>query len=125
MAHPTPHARRHALLAAAALAAATPLAPALAHHGWSGYDASRLLTLTGSVEQATFEQPHALLTLASEGKVWRVVLAPPSRMARRGLAAEAVGPGAEVTVEGYQNRTEADEVRAERISVGGKSYELR
>jgi hypothetical protein len=53
------------------------------------------------------------------------VLAPPSRMEARGLAKEALKPGAEASVEGYANRSKPEEMRAERITVGGKTIELR
>jgi hypothetical protein len=63
--------------------------------------------------------------LETPGKSWNVVLAPPSRMERRGLEKAALKPGATVTVEGYPNREKAEEMRAERISVQGKTIELR
>jgi len=99
--------------------------PAGAHHGWSGYDASRLVTLTGTVQSATFDFPHAMLMLQADGKVWEVVLAPPSRMERRGLPAGSIEAGQEVTVEGYLHRTDETEFRAERIQVNGSAVELR
>jgi hypothetical protein len=34
-------------------------------------------------------------------------------------------PGATVTLEGYPNRDKPEEMRAERITVGGKTVELR
>jgi hypothetical protein len=46
-------------------------------------------------------------------------------MEARGLAKEALKPGASVTVEGYANRSKPEEMRAERISAGGKTVELR
>lgn len=112
-------------LALAAALAATLAAPALAHHGWSEYDASRTLTLTGAIEKAGYEHPHGYVILAAEGKRWTAVLAPPSRMDNRGLKRDLLVPGTVVTVVGYANRTVADEMRAERIVVGGRSVELR
>jgi hypothetical protein len=46
-------------------------------------------------------------------------------MINRGLPAEALKVGMTVTVEGYPHKTEAEELRAERIMVEGKSVELR
>jgi hypothetical protein len=62
------------------------LAPAvaLAHHGWSGYDSSKVLTLTGTIREAGYEHPHGFVKLETPGKIWLVVLAPPSRMENRG-----------------------------------------
>ena len=100
--------------------------PASAHHGWSGYDASRLVTLTGTARSFVYESPHALLTLATpDGKLWEIVLAPPSRMARRGLDATGIKAGETVTVAGYPHRTDPDEFRAERLTVASTTYELR
>jgi hypothetical protein len=101
-----------------------PLA-ALGHHGWSEYDSSKALKLTGKVVESGYEHPHGHVRLDTPGKTWHVVLAPPSRMERRGLDKGALKPGATVTVEGYPNRQKAEELRAERISVNGKTVELR
>ena len=104
--------------------AAFPLA-ALAHHGWSEYDSSKLLKLTGKVIDSGYEHPHGHIGLQAPGKTWQVILAPPSRMERRGLEKGMLKPGAVVTVEGYANRDKAIELRAERIIVNGKTIELR
>ncbi len=111
---------------AAALTASlvAPLA-ALGHHGWSEYDSSKALKLTGKIVASGYEHPHGHVRLDTPGKTWHVVLAPPSRMERRGLDKGALKPGATVTVEGYPNREKAEEMRAERISVNGKTVELR
>lgn len=107
-------------LAVIALASA-----ALAHHGWSHYDASKTLDLVGAVRSSTFENPHGTLQLEVEGKVWNVVLAPPQRMRDRGLTPEMIAAGAKVRVVGYPHREKADEMRVERIVVGEKTVELR
>jgi hypothetical protein len=103
------------------------LAPAvaLAHHGWSGYDASKELKLTGTIKEAGYEHPHGFVRLETPGKTWTVVLAPPSRMENRGLPRETLAPGATASVVGYPNRTDPGEMRAERITIGGKTTELR
>ncbi len=98
---------------------------ALAHHGWSGYDSTKEMTLTGSIREAGYEHPHGFIALAVEGKLWRVVLAPPTRMENRGLPREMLKVGATATVVGYPNRNEPDEMRAERITIGAKTTELR
>ena len=115
-----------ALMKMAGLTAALILsASALAHHGWSEYDASKPLTLTGAIKASGYEHPHGHISLETPGKTWQVILAPPSRMERRGLPKDALKPGAQVTVTGYANRDKPDEMRAERIIVNGKTVELR
>jgi hypothetical protein len=112
---------RHTFLFLGLFATAT----ALAHHGWSGYDASRTLTLTGTIKDSGYEHPHGFVKLQTQDKLWLAVLAPPYRMENRGLPRELLKPGSEITVVGYPHRSEADEMRAERITAGGKTVELR
>jgi hypothetical protein len=80
----------------------------LAHHGWSEYDSSKLLKLSGKIVEAGYEHPH--------GHV---------RMENRGLPKEWLKAGASATVEGYPNRNKPEEMRAERITINGKTVELR
>ncbi|MEY3970120.1 MAG: hypothetical protein RI968_407 [Pseudomonadota bacterium] len=96
-----------------------------AHHGWSSYDQSQLLTHTGVIKTSSYEQPHGFVVLESQGRSLKVILAPPFRMESRGLSKEAIAPGREVTIQGYALRSNADELRAERITAGGKTIELR
>ena len=98
---------------------------AMAHHGWSEYDSSKLLTLSGKIVEAGYEHPHGYIRLETPGKVWLCVLAPPSRMENRGLAKDMLKPGTMATLEGYPNRNKPEEMRAERITVAGKTVELR
>jgi Family of unknown function (DUF6152) len=108
-----------------ALAAATILLPALAHHGWSEYDSSKTLTFTGTILESGYEHPHGHIRLETAGKTWHVVLAPPSRMENRGLPPADLQKGKTVTVVGYANREKPGEMRAERITAAGKTVELR
>jgi hypothetical protein len=98
---------------------------AWAHHGWSEYDSSKTLKLTGKIVESGYEHPHGHVRLEAPGKTWRVVLAPPSRMENRGLPSAWLKAGASATVEGYANRNHPEELRAERITINGKTIELR
>ena len=98
---------------------------AYAHHGWSEYDSDKPLKLAGVIKEAGYEHPHGHIRLATPGKTWIVVLAPPSRMSARGLSVSDLKPGTEAQVVGYANRKKSEEMRAERITIGGKTVELR
>jgi len=113
--------RRFLLAAIPALAASA----AFAHHGWSEYDDKKPLQLSGTIESSGYQQPHGFVNLNSAGKTWHVVLAPPGRMDNRGLAKDMLATGANATVYGYPHRSKPDELRAERITIGGKTTELR
>jgi len=99
--------------------------PSIAHHGWSEYEQTKLIKLSGKVIQNGYEHPHGFIKLTSDGKEWVAVLAPPFRMENRGLLKTDIADGAQVTVEGYVNRSKPDEMRAERIMVSNKTIELR
>jgi hypothetical protein len=87
----------------ALLALALPGAAALAHHGWSSYDATKVLTIKGPIVES-----------------------PVSRMENRALPREDLAVGKVVTVVGYPSRVQANEMRAERITTqDGKTVELR
>ena len=113
--------RRAALILLAGLVPAI----ALAHHGWSEYDSSKLLKLSGKIVETGYEHPHGYVRLETPGKTWLCVLAPPSRMESRGLDKGLLKAGVPATVEGYANRGKPEEMRAERISIAGKTVELR
>jgi hypothetical protein len=105
----------------AALVATT----ASAHHGWSEYDADKPLSLSGTIAESGYMQPHGFVRLKTPDKTWLVVLAPPGRMDNRGLPKEQLAVGTQATVMGYPHRSKADELRAERITIKDKTTELR
>lgn len=107
------------------LLAALAATPALAHHGWSEYDANRPLNLAGTIESSSYTQPHGHVRLKTDRGSWDVVLAPPSRMESRGLTQSMLAPGNHAVVYGYPHRTNSSEMRAERITIGDKTTELR
>ena len=112
---------RLALLAALAVLAG----PALAHHGWGSYDAAHPVTVTGPILTSKFENPHVTITVRGSDKVWSVTLAPASRMDSRGAVQAVVAVGKDITAFGYPSTVEKDEMRAERITVDSKTYEMR
>jgi hypothetical protein len=109
----------------AAAAAALVCSSAAAHHGWGSYDAAKPITVTGPILTSKYENPHATITVKAPDKVWTVTLAPTFRMANRGATKEMVAVGKVVSAYGYVSTVEKDEMRAERITVDGKTVEMR
>ena len=99
--------------------------PALAHHGWSSYDADRLVRIDAPLADVRYRSPHAEVAVQHDGRRWEVILAPIHRMESRGLAEGALKDGKSVTIEGYPRKDGTPELRAERITVDGKTVELR
>jgi hypothetical protein len=113
--------RRFALFAALMALAG----PAAAHHGWGSYDAAKPITVSGPILTSKYENPHVTLTVRNADKVWTVTLAPTSRMMTRGALVELVAVGKTISAYGYPSTAQASEMRAERITVDGKTVEMR
>jgi len=107
------------------LALLAPIVMSQSHHGWSEYDQTKLVKLSGNVSQSGYEHPHGVIKMTADQKTWTVVLAPPFRMENRGLSKNDIANGISVTVEGYINRSQPDELRAERITINNKTIEMR
>jgi hypothetical protein len=110
---------------AVTVAAILPVVPLVAHHGWTNYHEDKPMTLEGVIRESTYENPHGTARLETKDKTWLIILAPVARMQRNGLTEEMLKPGTRATVVGYQHKTVEDEMRAERITIDGKTVELR
>jgi len=100
-------------------------APAFAHHGWGGFDTSRVLDHTGPILRSTFANPHGTLIMLREQVEKTIELAPTNRMTARGLTEQDIAPGRTVQVFAYQNRGNPNVYRAEWVAIGGRRIELR
>ena len=111
---------RRSLLAAILIPAA-----ALAHHGWSTYDPDKPVTVAGKLTDVSWSNPHASAKIAFQRRTWNVVLAPVARMESRGLTAAMLNSGKPVTLEGEVRKDGTPEMKINRLTLGGKAYELR
>lgn len=80
-------------------------APVYAHHGGSAYDNSKPLTLTGTVTDFQFIQPHPIIALDvkdDKGEIvkWSVEMTSPNHLVRFGWNGHKLKPGDEITVVG-------------------------
>ncbi len=98
---------------------------AFAQRGWESYDAGRPIVVEGPILVSTFEDPQATISVKGADKIWTVTLAPVSQMIERGVKADLLAVGNKVSAYGYPSTIEMNEMRAERISVDGRTYELR
>jgi hypothetical protein len=116
---------RRAILLLAAVGLAIPAA-AFAHHGWSGYEPDKRMTLKAPISAVRYANPHAEIDMTVDGQKWLVTLAPLQRMELRGVTPAVLKVGQVVEVEGAKSLTPGrNEIKAERININGKSSELR
>ena len=74
-------------------------APALAHHSFAMFDQSRQVTLTGTVKEFQWTNPHAFISIEdANGKLWSIELNSPNNLVRQGWKRTALAPGDKVTV---------------------------
>ncbi len=91
-------------LAASAVAMASLSAPVAAHHSFAMFDANNPLTLTGTVQEFVWTNPHSWLRVMIEDEatgrplLWAFELGSPGQQTRVGWSADSLVPGDEVTV---------------------------
>jgi hypothetical protein len=83
-----------------ALLAATPLR---AHHSMAGFDRTKTVTLTGTVKQFKWANPHSWIEMdVPDGKggvaTWNVEMTSPAVLIRAGWKSSVMKPGDKVTV---------------------------
>lgn len=81
--------------------------PLFAHHSDSVYDQDHLVTITGTVTQFQFINPHQLIHLEvkdAKGNVeqWIALGGPPNQMSRVGWNAHTIKQGQPLTITGFQ-----------------------
>jgi hypothetical protein len=95
--------------------------PVVAHHAIGAeYDASKPVTLKGTVTKVEWTNPHARIYFDVAGpdgvvKNWNVELAARSALARQGWTAKSLAIGDTVTVEGYLARSGVTGVNARSV----------
>ena len=109
---------------AAAILFAVPLAPLAAHHGW-GWATDEEFQLAGTVKSVRHGNPHGEMRLTTRSGEWLVEIGQPWRNAQAGLTAQLLRPGTRLLIHGHRSaRKNQRLMKAERIVVGGKSYNL-
>jgi hypothetical protein len=114
------------MLGFTALATSATLASTLvsAHHGWTWYG-NEDFSLTATVVEKQFGNPHDRLTVEVDGERWTLLLSPPNRSRQAGLSDELVNVGDTVTAHGHRRESgDLFEMKTERLEVDGKLYNL-
>jgi len=96
-----------------------------AHHGWGEYDADRTVTVTTTLNDVEWTNPHSRAKIDHDGRTWELVLGNTQRMTSRGLTPAMLASGVEATVEGYPRADGTPTMRIERITLAGVTVELR
>jgi hypothetical protein len=95
--------------------------PAFAHHGGSAYDSAHPMTLTGTVKEFQFIQPHPLITLSvkdDQGNAvdWSVEMTAPNHLVHFGWSGKKLKPGDQITVTGLPSKNGLKVLNLRKIS---------
>ena len=87
-----------------AIAVAAFAAPAIAHHSFAMFDDTKTVTLSGTVKEFEWVNPHSWLRVmvndekTGKAALWALELSSPSRLVTMGMHADSVKPGDMVSV---------------------------
>ena len=98
-------------------------ATAAAHHSLTAeFDTDRTVTLTGSIVEMKWTNPHAWLYIdvkddQGQAQKWAIEFATPNQLYRRGWTRDDLPAGAVVTVSGYPSRDKAPRISSTDVKL--------
>jgi Family of unknown function (DUF6152) len=86
--------------------------PMIAHHGTAAFDVKRMVTVTGTITNFEFVNPHVQVYWEAkndkgEAEMWQGELTAPNKLIRAGWDKHTLKPGDKVTVTGNPSMTGA------------------
>ena len=109
------------------LVAALPALPAAAHHSFDMFfDRAESVSLTGTVTEYSFGNPHVYFKLSVPGadgsaEEWHVETTNPNTLGPRGWDRESIQPGQELAIEGWPARNGNRYVRLRTMTNADKT----
>ncbi len=96
-----------------------------AHHGQAGYNTTEKVTVTGTVMDFQFVNPHSIVTLEvkddkGEKQTWQGELTSPNHLIRAGWTATSLKPGDKVILSGFRAKSGAPSMWILKMSVNGE-----
>ena len=113
-------------LTACAIGVLIAAAPLVAHHGTAAYDTTKTVTVSGTVTEFKFVNPHVLIYWEVKddmGNVqrWTGERSGPNSMARNaGWSPKTIKPGDQVTISGRQSKNGSPTMAVSKIILNGK-----
>ena len=98
---------------------------AVAHHGQAGYNVTAPVTVTGTVIDFQFVNPHCIVSLDAkdergELQKWQGELTSPNHLLRAGWAADSLKPGDKITITGFRAKSGANSLWITKTVVNGE-----
>ncbi len=101
----------------------------LAHHGQANYNTKESVTVSGTVTEFQFINPHSLVFLESKddkGQVqkWQGELTSPNHLVRAGWNKVSLKPGDQLTMTGFRAVNGANSMWITKLAVNGEEMKL-
>ena len=99
---------------------------AFAHHGGAAYDTSKMTTVTGTVTNFEFTNPHVIIGMdvkdSATGKIekWQGELTSPNHLSRVGWTKDTIKVDDEVTMSGSALKTGGSAMAIRKIMKNGE-----
>jgi len=99
--------------------------PAQAHHGQAGYNTTAPVTVSGTVVDFQFVNPHCIVSLEAkdeqgELQKWQGELTSPNHLIRAGWDATSLKPGDKITITGFRAKSGANSLWITKTVVNGE-----
>jgi hypothetical protein len=103
--------------------------PVFAHHGSAAYDMSKSITVSGTITDFQFVNPHVLIAMDAKdpsGKVekWQGELTSPNHLARAGWTKSTLKTGDEITLIGGPAKSGSPTMWIRKITKDGQEVSL-
>jgi len=104
--------------------------PVFAHHGAAAYETAKSITVSGTVTDFQFVNPHVLISLdakdPSTGKMgkWQGELTSPNHLARAGWTKSTLKPGDQVTIIGGPAKSGSTTMWIRKVLKDGQEVSL-
>ena len=96
-------------------------APAFAHHSFAMFDRQKLLTMSGTVREFEWTNPHVWIHMnvtqpTGKTEAWMVEGGAPTVLFRRGFSKTSLQAGTQIVVDGYRAKDGTNKMNAREIT---------
>ena len=103
---------------------------AFSHHGTAAYDTTKTVTVSGTVTEFRFTNPHVLIFWEAKGEAgklekWSGERGGPNSMARNaGWSSRTMKPGDQVTISGRPSKNGTNTIAVSKIILNGQELSM-
>jgi hypothetical protein len=102
--------------------------PLAAHHSAAAYDSGKPVTITGTMTEFQFVNPHVIIRLEAKDEkgsvqIWQGELTSPNHLARAGWNPTIIKPGDQMSLSGFPAKNGSYSLRITKVVLKGEVLE--